>query len=153
MSAAFAPARPPLRGSPQHNQHGAPMADLNTTPLIDVMLVLLVMFIVTVPVSAHLLPIDLPQGRQSGVLSPVENRIVITRDGTILWNAQPVTRAQLRANLAAAAAMKPEPTTLFEPDGNAAYLRIAEVVHDVKGARITKFAFVGNDRYRAFSAD
>ena len=131
----------------------APMSELNMTPLIDVLLVLLVMFVITIPGAVHMLPIDLPSEGPPTVLSPVENKIIVTAEGAILWNAQPVTRQQLRANLAAVAAMKPEPTTLFEPDGNAAYLRTVEVVQDVKRARITKFAFVGNDRYRAFSAD
>ena len=131
----------------------APMGELNTTPLIDVMLVLLVMIIITIPVATHSLPVDLPSSEGTVDLNPVQNKIVVTQDGAILWNGEGVTRNQLAIILNRVAAMKPEPTTLFEPDGNAAYQRTAEVLQTVRQTRITKFAFVGNERYRGFDAD
>ena len=146
-------AYPIAHAMPHSALHSRPMGELNTTPLIDVMLVLLVMFIITIPVATHTLPVDLPQGGEDGVLSPVENKIVVTEAGQVLWNGEPVSQATLQNLLTRSAAMAPEPTTLFEPEANASYADTAEVVRTVKETKVTKFAFVGNDRYRSFDAD
>ena len=144
---------PIARATPHSAPHSRPMGELNTTPLIDVMLVLLVMFIITIPVATHTLPVDLPRGPDDGVLSPVENKIVVTEAGQVLWNGEPVSRPTLQNLLTRSAAMAPEPTTLFEPEANASCADTAEVVRTVNETKVTKFAFVGNDRYRSFAAD
>src|SRR5574339_275455 len=79
-----------------------PMLDINTTPLIDVMLVLLIMFIITIPVQTHAVKLDLPVNQPQNnppPIDPVKNKVVITNDGKILWNGAPVTQPQLRSYL------------------------------------------------------
>ena len=146
-------AYPIARALPGPAPHSRPMAELNTTPLIDVMLVLLVMFIITIPVATHTLPVDLPLPNDEAMLSPVENKIVVSETGQVLWNGEPVSQTTLRSLLTRSATMAPEATTLFEPEANASYADTAGVVRTVKETKVTKFAFVGNDRYRNFAAD
>ena len=72
-----------------NNSEGEPMMELNMTPLIDVMLVLLIMFIITIPLQTHAVKLDLPQQQQNQTpppIDPVKNKIVITQAGAVLWN-------------------------------------------------------------------
>lgn len=94
-----------------------PMAEMNTTPLIDVMLVLLIMFIMTIPIATHSLSIDVGANRGDGELNPIRNRIQIASDGRILWNDQSVSKAQLASLLQATRRLPVEPELQFEPDG------------------------------------
>ena len=128
---------------------GEPLSELNTTPLIDVLLVLLVMMIITIPIATHSLPVDLPSG-EGPVVQSVQNEISIRPDGTPTWNGQNVSRAQLGALLSRTASMVPEPTTLFRPDPQASYNDAAQIIQLVQRAGITKFAFVGNEQHRSF---
>ncbi len=83
-----------------HALDDRPMGEMNTTPLIDVLLVLLIMFIVTIPIQTHSVPIDLLGGPQdTPVLNPERNKLVVTRDGATLWNGIVVDRAGLRSLL------------------------------------------------------
>src|ERR1700750_3255351 len=90
---------------------GEPMMDINTTPLIDVMLVLLIMFIITIPVQTHAVKLDLPQATDAPPppVAPQKNKIVITQDGQILWNGQAVDLQRLRQYLDITANMNPTP--------------------------------------------
>ena len=75
------------------NEAGEPMMDINTTPLIDVMLVLLIMFIITIPVQTHAVKLDLPQNNPNDTpppVDPVKNKLVITQGNAILWNGTPI---------------------------------------------------------------
>lgn len=91
-----------------------PLADLNTTPLIDVLLVLLVMLIVTIPVATNVVPIDLPQpGSSDAHVYPVQNTVVITPEDNVLWNGAAVTQAQLVGLLAETLRLPTEPTLRF----------------------------------------
>lgn len=134
--------------------HGAlgdrPMAEMNTTPLIDVMLVLLIMFIMTIPIATHSLPTDL--GISSGPFEPdrARNRIEITSDGRILWNANNVSKAQLAGLLQQTRRMPVEPELQFKPDGQARYALAAEVTQIIHLSGVTKFGFIGNERYAEF---
>src|SRR4028119_1481344 len=79
-----------------------PMMDINTTPLIDVMLVLLIMFIITIPIQTHAVKLDLPQNSQDQTpppVDPVKNKVVVTAAGQILWNGTTVNQQQLRQYL------------------------------------------------------
>ncbi|MBU0555721.1 MAG: biopolymer transporter ExbD [Alphaproteobacteria bacterium] len=128
---------------------GEPMMEMNTTPLIDVMLVLLIMFIITIPIQTHAVKIDLPQNADApqNVVDPVKNRLTIDPAGLIYWNGTPVDRVTLRQYLDQTSRMAPEPELQFEPDGSARYVVVDEVLAIIKRSGVTKLGFVGNDRY------
>ena len=134
---------------------GSPMMEMNTTPLIDVMLVLLIMFIITIPVATHSVDIDLPvpSDQPTNDVDPIKNKIVLTPDGQILWNAEPINENQLVANLQQTLTFAVEPELQFEPEPDASYDLSAKVLNIIKGSGVTKFGFVGNEKYRQFSAD
>ena len=133
-------ARPSDRG---------PLSEINTTPLIDVLLVLLVMLIITVPISTHSLDVDLPTIGEDGP-DLTKNSLVLRNDGRLEWNGRPVSDAQLAGQLLLVSRMSPEPEVRFEPEANASYQRSAQVMLIVKQSRISNFGFVGNERYRTF---
>jgi biopolymer transport protein ExbD len=133
---------------------GEPMMDMNMTPLIDVLLVLLIMFIITIPVATHSVDIDLPQGNPPPtdvVVDPVKNKLVLTQADQILWNGTPVDSGQLVTLLAETTRMSVEPELQFEPEALASYDITAKVLQIIKSSGVTKFGFVGNERYRSFS--
>lgn len=135
---------------------GSPMMEMNTTPLIDVMLVLLIMFIITIPVATHSVDIDLPVPDDTPVnnpIDPVKNRVFLTQGNKILWNGEAISQQQLANNLAQTLNMTPEPELQFEPDGLASYETSARVLNIIKASQVTKFGFVGNERYRVFGKD
>ena len=132
---------------------GEPMMEMNMTPLIDVLLVLLIMFIITIPVATHAVNIDLPQpsdNPSTPEVDPVKNKIVLTPDETILWNAEPITEGELVSNLQRSLALPVEPELQFEPEANASYDQAARILNIIKASNITRFGFVGNERYRQF---
>jgi biopolymer transport protein ExbD len=133
---------------------GSPMMEINTTPLIDVMLVLLIMFIITIPVATHSVDIDLPVANPPDTppppVLPDKNKVVLTQDNKILWNGNPITDRQLLDNLKLSLTMPVEPELQFEPEENAAYDLSVKVLNVIKGSQVTKFGFVGNEKYAAF---
>ena len=130
---------------------GQPMMEMNTTPLIDVMLVLLVMLIMTLPPVTNSVNIDLPQASTATTnVETDKNKIVLTAANQILWNDQSITDGQLVANLQATLKMPTEPELQFEPEPNAGYDITAQVLNIIKGSGVTKFGFVGNEKYRVF---
>jgi len=126
-----------------------PMMDINTTPLIDVMLVLLIMFIITIPVQTHAVKLDLPQATNAPPppVEPTKNKIVVTADGQILWNGAPVDLQRLRQYLDITANMNPTPELHLQPDRLANYGIVDEVLAVTKRANITTMGFVGNEYY------
>jgi biopolymer transport protein ExbD len=128
---------------------GEPLGDMNTTPLIDVMLVLLVMFIVTLPIQTHAVKIDLPVPDNSPVtnIDPIKNKIVIMPDNTILWNGTAVDYTQLEANLESTKAFEVEPELQFQPDPYARYVTVDQVLAVIKRSNVGKLGFVGNEQY------
>lgn len=133
---------------------GSPMMEMNTTPLIDVMLVLLIMFIITIPVATHAVNIDLPNPSAPPpdvVIKRDKNKVVIMPDSTILWNNTPMDQGQLLGALNATLAIKPEPELQFQPDPQAPYDTTAKVLNIIKGSGVTAFGFVGNEQYSEFS--
>jgi biopolymer transport protein ExbD len=133
---------------------GEPMMDMNMTPLIDVLLVLLIMFIITIPVATHSVDIDLPQGNpppEDIVLNPVKNKLILTQADQILWNGTAIDSGQLVTLLADTTRMAVEPELQFEPEPLASYDITAKVLQIIKQSGVTKFGFVGNERYRTFA--
>ena len=126
------------------------LSDLNTTPLIDVLLVLLVMFIITIPIQTHAVKLDLPSGPPPLVVDPVRNRIVLTQSEQALWNGAPVSLAQLDRQLAAVGAMPDQPELQIEPEAEARYALVDEVLAMTKRAEVKRLGFVGNERYASF---
>jgi biopolymer transport protein ExbD len=128
----------------------APLGDMNTTPLIDVMLVLLVMFIVTLPIQTHAVKIDLPVPDENAVppdVDPIKNKLTIGADGVIFWNGTAIDATQLEANLETSKTYAVEPELQFQPDPNARYIVVDQVLAIIKKSAITKFGFVGNSNY------
>mgnify|MGYP000713570063 CR=1 FL=1 len=136
---------------------GEPMMEMNTTPLIDVMLVLLIMFIITIPVATHAINIDLPSPNPNpppeDQIDPIVNKIVLTPNGEILWNAQPINAGELVRNLEVTLQFEVEPELQFEPEANASYELSARVLNIIKSSGVSKFGFVGNDKYRSFGKE
>ena len=129
-----------------------PMMDMNTTPLIDVMLVLLIMFIITIPVQTHAVKIDLPvpTDAESNV-DPEKNKVMIDPAGTITWNGTPVDLAQLAQYLEQTKALPVEPELQVQPDPFARYIVVDNVMAVIKRSGVGKLGFVGNEQYaRAF---
>ena len=130
-----------------------PMMDMNTTPLIDVMLVLLIMFIITIPVATHAVNIDLPSPNQpppDTIVDTVKNKVVLTYQNQVLWNGQQVNNGQLVALLQQTVQMKPEPELQFQPDPGASYDLSAKALNIIKASGVTKFGFVGNEQFSEF---
>ena len=128
-----------------------PMIEMNMTPLIDVLLVLLIMFIITIPLQSHAVKLDLPGGPPPLVVEPdpVKNKIVVTDGGGILWNGTEVTNTELAALLGATPAMRPIPELHLQPEAGARYELVDELLAITKHANVTKMGFVGNEAYRA----
>ena len=129
---------------------GEPMMEMNTTPLIDVMLVLLIMFIITIPIQTHAVKVDLPQNADETNPPPVEpdkNRITIDPAGTVAWNGTPVDPVTLAQYLRVAANLNPEPELHFQPDAQARYAAVDRTMAIIKRSNITKLGFIGNEQY------
>lgn len=135
------------------NRQGEPMMDMNVVPLIDVLLVLLIMFIITIPIQTHAVKLDLPQDQQNQPpppILPTKNKVVITGGGDILWNGTPVSTQQLRLYLDATQQMDPIPELHLQPEPNARYGLVDEVLAITKRAGVEKMGFVGNEAYGTF---
>jgi biopolymer transport protein ExbD len=132
---------------------GEPMMDINTTPLIDVMLVLLIMFIITIPIQTHAVKLDLPVNSDQNTpppIDPVKNKIVIDPAGTVTWNGTPVNEVQLRQYLDLTQQMTPVPELHLQPNPEARYEVVDEVLAITKRANVEAMGFVGNEAYRNF---
>ncbi len=130
-----------------------PLGEINTTPLIDVMLVLLIMFVITIPAATHSVEVDLPRDcTDCPAVDNVKNRIVIDGSDRVLWNGNSVSQAQLGALLAETRRLPIEPELQFEPASQASYDISARTLHAIEAAGITRFGFVGNEKYRTFAA-
>ena len=130
-----------------------PMMDINTTPLIDVMLVLLIMFIITIPIQTHAVKLDLPVDSQTNTpppIDPVTNKIVIEPNGTFLWNGAPVNEVQLRQYLDITQTMNPIPELHLQPHPEARYEVVDQVLAVTKRANVEAMGFVGNEAYANF---
>lgn len=126
-----------------------PLSQMNTTPLVDVMLVLLILFIVTMPIATHSVDIDIGGGLPAEQLpvDPVINRVEVTAGDQIVWNGEAIDDAQLRALLQTTRRLPVEPELQFRADALASYERAARTLAAIKRSGVTKFGFVGNERF------
>ena len=125
------------------------MCDINTTPLIDVMLVLLIMFIITIPVMTHAVKLDMPRPTNAPkVTEPVVIQLEIDFDGTVLWNGSPVEIDALDAYFRREAANDPQPELHIRPNKLAAYEHVAMVLAGAQRLGMTKIGIVGNEQFQ-----
>jgi len=130
---------------------GEPMMDMNMTPLIDVLLVLLIMFIITIPIQTHAVKVDLPvndPSQKQPLVDPEKNKVSIDAAGTISWNGAPVDEVTLRQYLDTSAGMNPEPELHFQPDPQARYDVVDRTLAVIKRSNVSKLGFIGNEQYR-----
>jgi biopolymer transport protein ExbD len=125
------------------------MVDINTTPLIDVMLVLLIMLIITIPIQMHSVNLNMPTGKAPPPPTlPEVVRIDVDFDGTVLWNGEKVAdRPALEARLAAVAAQATQPEVHLRPDKLATYGAVAAVMASAQRLGVTKFGLIGNEQF------
>jgi biopolymer transport protein ExbD len=117
------------------------------------MLVLLIMFIITIPIQTHAVKLDLPQNQQNQTpppVDPIKNKVVITTQGAILWNGTQVSLTQLRQYLDVSQQMDPTPELHLQPEPDARYEVVDQVLAVTKQAHVDKMGFVGNEQYANF---
>lgn len=133
---------------------GEPIMDMNTTPLIDVMLVLLVMFIITIPIQTHAVKINLPVNNPNpppNIIKPEFNTVSVDLKNNITWNGSPIDLATLRTYLDTTKAMVPEPELHIQPDPYSRYARVDEMLSVIKRSEVSKVGFVGNEQFANFA--
>ena len=128
---------------------GAPMMEMNMTPLIDVLLVLLILFIITIPVMTHAVKLDMPRPNNAPqVTTPVVIKLDIDFDGTILWNGSPVADMDtLDAYFNREAQQDPQPELHIRPNKRAEYDVVARVLASAQRNGMVKIGFVGNEQF------
>ena len=124
------------------------MVEMNTTPLIDVMLVLLTLLIITLPLQTHAVKLDMPAPNTPPPdVTPVSVELGVDFDGTITWNGDPVDRATLDSYFANAAETNPQPEIHVNPNRLAKYDAVALVLADAQRLGATHIGFTGIDQY------
>ncbi|RQM49346.1 biopolymer transporter ExbD [Paraburkholderia bannensis] len=119
------------------------MNEINMTPLVDVMLVLLIVFMVTIPVIRHAVKIDLPHASSvKEDTKPTQINVSIETDGTVLWDGNVVSDDQLTAKIAAAAQQQPQPELHLNADRKVQYEKVAQVMSAAQSGGLTKLGFV-----------
>lgn len=126
---------------------GEPIGAINTTPLIDVMLVLLIMLVITIPLATHKVPLDLPGGPPPPARQSLVHRLGIDAAGGLHWNGQAISEAQLPALLSRVAADPALPELHLDADAEARYERVDETLAAIARAGVTRMGFVGNERF------
>ena len=128
------------------NSGSGPMCDINVTPLVDVMLVLLIIFMITVPMLSHKIKIDLPQPAPPPITPPPPPpepiKLSVQSTGQLFWNDEPITEDALRAQLRVTALKDPQPELDIRPEKTTRYQLVATVMADAKNAGMVKIGFV-----------
>ena len=128
---------------------GEPMMEINMTPLIDVMLVLLTLLIITLPIQTHAVKLDMPRPNQNNkqIVQPVIVNLGVDFDGTILWNGTPVDRPTLDSYFLDASQADPQPEIHLNPNKLAKYDTVAKVLADAQRIGVKKIGFTGLEQY------
>ena len=127
---------------------GDPMMEINMTPLIDVMLVLLTLLIITLPIQTHAVKLDMPAGNPPpSKIQPVVVNLTVDFDGTILWNGAAVDRATMDAYFVDAGLADPQPEIHLNPNKLAKYDVVAKILADAQRLGVKKIGFTGLDQY------
>ena len=136
-------------GSASPNRDPDVMLDINTTPLIDVMLVLIIMLIITIPIQTHAVKLNMPVGTPPPPLTPPEViTIEVDFDGTLIWNGQVLaSRKELEPMLRAAAAQPIQPEVHLRPNKLAKYEHVALVMASAQRLGITKLGLIGQEQF------
>jgi biopolymer transport protein ExbD len=132
-----------------NHAEGEPMMEINMTPLIDVMLVLITLLIITLPIQTHAVKLDMPRSdgnRPKGMQVPIVN-LTVDFDGSILWNGSAVDRATLDSYFYDAGLADPQPEIHLNPNKLARYDTVAKVLADAQRLGVKKIGFVGLDQY------
>ena len=127
----------------------APISAINTTPLIDMMLVILIMLIVSIPLSTHKVPLDLPSTPPVPPPPVPIHRLDIQASGALVWDGQALPAAALRSRLDAFQADPARPVLELNADGETRYERVDQILADIRRAGVTRLGFVGNERFAA----
>ena len=129
------------------NDSGGPMAEINVTPLVDVMLVLLIIFMITAPLMSHKVKVELPQATldeldrdKKLVVQPIT--IAVTEEGALFWNDQPTTKDQIESRLSVEAQKTPQPAINVRGDRTTKYRVVQEVVRIAQSQGMRKVGFV-----------
>jgi biopolymer transport protein ExbD len=129
-----------------HDDDGL-MNEINMTPLVDVMLVLLIIFMVTIPVMRHAVKIDLPHASsQKENTKPAQVTVSIDAGGNVMWNDRKVDEAALSAKIAEAAEAQPQPELHLDADRKVPYEKVAQVMSVAQAGGLTRIAFVTQPR-------
>ena len=139
-------------GSSNNDEDGDIMIDINTTPLIDVMLVLLIMFIITIPIQTHAVKMNMPVPNNAAPppKPPEIVRIDVDFDGTIGWNGEVIPagdRAAIESRLAAVAAQPDQPEVHLRPNKLVVYKHVAMIMATAQRLGVTKIGIVGNEQF------
>jgi biopolymer transport protein ExbD len=125
-----------------------PIMDINTTPLIDVMLVLIIMLIITIPIQLHSVNLEMPVATPQNPTKPDEVRVDIDATGQIFWDGVAVDRDTLDANMIETAKRATQPNMLIRPHKAARYDTVAFVLANTQRRGLTKLAIIGGEQYQ-----
>ncbi|MEO7392936.1 MAG: biopolymer transporter ExbD [Ramlibacter sp.] len=124
------------------------MMDINTTPLIDVMLVLLVMLIITIPIQLHAVNLEMPVGvPPSDAIKPEKVQIDIDEKSTVYWQGLPVSGAELDEKMSQVATANPQPEVHIRPNKDCHYAVFANVLSTSKRKGLSKLAVIGSEQF------
>lgn len=124
-----------------------PMSEINVTPMVDVMLVLLIIFMITAPLVTNKIPIDLPQASaRKNPDKPDVVSLAINADGQLFWNDQPVNKDEWKVRIRSAALKTPQPELQLRAEKTTQYQLVAEIMADAQAAGLSKIGFVTNPK-------
>jgi biopolymer transport protein ExbD len=126
------------------------MSDINMTPLIDIMLVLLIIFIITLPIQTHAVKIDNPRPPPPNFIPPPPPPVInisIDFDGTLMWNGSAVDRPTMQAYIEQEASKEPQPEAHITVDKFAKYEKVAQTLADLQSRGLKKIGFVNNELF------